>query len=207
MYLPASASLPPLEVHLRRNPEEVEGRSVLPVVAKSLASVAAEMKAAYTSFRKAAFAEAAATFRSVLQSLLLVVALNAEEETEIREHVILCREYILGITLEMERRRVQQQEPDNVKRQLELAAYFTHCSLRPADLALALRLAMVQFKKPGNNATAAVFAQRLIDVPIQHDPKVITQAKQAISLADRNPRDAVEIDYDRKMSSTFLSWC
>lgn len=201
LVLPASASLPPLEVHLRRNPDETEGRSVLPVVARSLASVSAQIKSAYASFRKAAFAEAAATFRSVLQSLLLVVASTAEEEAEIRELVITCREYILGITLEMERRKTQQQEPDNVKRQLELAAYFTHCGLRPADLALALRLAMVQFKKPGNNATAAVFAQRLIDIPIAHDPKVVTQAKQAIALADRNPRDAVEIDYDRSFSS------
>lgn len=198
LSLPASASLPPLEIHMRRNPEETEGRSVLPVVAKSLASVAAEMRSAYASFRKAAFAEAAATFRSVLQSLLLVVATTAEEEAEVRELVITCREYILGITLEMERRKTQQQEPDNIKRQLELAAYFTHCGLRPADLALALRLAMVQFKKPGNNATAAVFAQKLIDIPISHDPKVVTQAKQAIALADRNPRDTVEIDYDRE---------
>lgn len=199
--MPAGASLPPLEVHLRRNPDETEGRKLLPVIAKPLSSVVGEIRSAYNSFRKAAFAEAASTFRSVLQSLLLVVAADPTEETEIREHIITCREYLLGITLEMERRKVQQQEPDNVRRQLELAAYFTHCGLRPADLALALRLAMTQFKKPGNNATAAVFAQRLLDTPVQHDPKVVTQAKQAISLADRNPRDAVEIDYDRESSS------
>lgn len=32
---------------------------------------------------------------------------------------------------------------DDAKRQIELAAYFTHCALQPAHLLLALRMAMV----------------------------------------------------------------
>lgn len=84
----------------------------------------------------------------------------------------MCREYLLGLSLEIERRRVQQEDPDNIKRQLELAAYFTHCGLRPVDLTLALRLAMTLFNKQRNSATAAVFAQRLLDLPGQTDQRV-----------------------------------
>ena len=123
---------------------------------------------------------------------------------QLRELIITCREYLLGLSLEIERRRVQSEQPDNIKRQLELAAYFTHCGLQPVHLVLALRLAMNTFTKAKNTATAAVFAQRLLDVPGQNDPKVSTQARQVIAAADRNPKDAVEIDYDRELPSSTL---
>ena len=63
---------------------------------------------------------------------------------------------------------------------------------------------MNTFTKAKNTATAAVFAQRLLDVPGQNDPKVSTQARQVIAAADRNPKDAVEIDYDRELPSSTL---
>ena len=84
LYLPANASLPPLEVHLRRNPDESEGRSVLPVSARTLQSiVSGELRTAYAAFKRAAFVEAADTFRSILQSLLLVVASSPAEDNEV----------------------------------------------------------------------------------------------------------------------------
>jgi coatomer protein complex subunit alpha (xenin) len=137
-----------------------------------------------------------------------------ERGVQIREHIVTCREYILGLSLEIERRRIQAEEPTNIKRQLELAAYFTHCGIRPADLTLALRLAMSLFTKQRNTATAAVFAQRLLDLPGQADQRVaqsvrfyfgllarhssFRQAQQVLTAANRNPKDAIEIDYDRK---------
>lgn len=93
----------------------------------------------------------------------------------------------------MERRRISD-SPDSLKRQLELAAYFTHCRLQPAHLSLALRLAMTTFTKARNYPTAATFAQKLLDLsPAQ---PVVTQAKAVLLSANKNPRNAVEIDYD-----------
>jgi len=83
MYLPANASLPPLQISLRRNPEDTEGRNILPIAARSLQSVVVELNNAYASFKKANFLEAANTFRVVLQSLLLVVAASPDEESEV----------------------------------------------------------------------------------------------------------------------------
>ena len=97
--------------------------------------------------------------------------------------------------METERRRLIVEDPENTIRNLELAAYFTHCKLQPSHVQLALRSAMGVFSKAGNHATAAVFARRLIDAN-PSDTKVITQARSVLTQGDRNPRDAVDITYD-----------
>jgi coatomer protein complex subunit alpha (xenin) len=94
---------------------------------------------------------------------------------QIKEMVTLCREYIIGLTMETERRRLVAESPgSNTVRNLELAAYFTHCKLASSHVQLALRSAMGVFSKAGNHATAAVFARRLIDSN-PSVPTVITQ--------------------------------
>lgn len=85
----------------------------------------------------------------------------------------LAREYLLGISIELERRRVVEQDPSNVKRSLELAAYFTHCRMQPPHMQIALRSAMGTFSKANNHASAAKFARRLID--LNPDPKIVAQ--------------------------------
>jgi coatomer protein complex subunit alpha (xenin) len=113
---------------------------------------------------------------------------------QIRELVIVCREYIIGLTVELERQRVTKSEPTNVKRQLELAAYFTHCRLQPNHSILTLRQAMGNFSKAKNYATAATFAKRVMAAST--DEKVLSAARQVQSASDRNPRDTLELDYD-----------
>ena len=115
--------------------------------------------------------------------------------SQIKELVTTCREYIIGLMMEVERRRLVAEDPENIGRNLELAAYFTHCKLQPAHVLLALQSAMVVFSKATNYATAAVFARRLIDAN-PANAKVITQARSVLSQGDRNPRDAHEIAYD-----------
>ena len=94
--------------------------------------------------------------------------------------VTTCREYIIGLTMETQRRRLVAEDPDNVTRNLELAAYFTHCKLQTSHVQLALRSAMGVFSKVGNHATGAVFARRLVDSN-PSDTKVITQVRYPLS--------------------------
>lgn len=84
--------------------------------------------------------------------------------------------------METERRRHVAESPENANsaRNLELAAYFTHCKLQPTHIQLALRSAMGVFSKAGNHATGAVFARRLIDAS-PTDAKVITQVSPVFS--------------------------
>ena len=98
--------------------------------------------------------------------------------------VTLSREYLLGVTLEIERRRVAQEDPDNVRRSLELAAYFTHCKLQPAHLQIALRSAIGVFAKANNHATAAKFARRLLE--LNPDPKIVAQVMSTMLLDARS---------------------
>lgn len=84
-----------------------------------------------------------------------------------------AREYLLGVSIELERRRVIEQEPDNVTRNLELAAYFTQCQLQPPHMQIALRSAISAFSKANNHAHAARFAKRLLE--LKPDPKIVAQ--------------------------------
>jgi coatomer protein complex subunit alpha (xenin) len=64
-------------------------------------------------------------------------------------------------------------DQDDAVRQMELAAYMTHCVLEPAHLMLALNLAMSVCYKFQNFIHAAGFARRLLELPD------ITSAKNA----------------------------
>jgi len=89
--------------------------------------------------------------------------------------VTTAREYLLGVSIELERRRVAQEEPDNIKRGLELAAYFTHCQLQPPHLRIAMRSAIQVFTKAGNSGSAAKFARKLLD--LDPDPKIVSMVR------------------------------
>jgi len=138
--------------------------------------------------------EAQDVFRSVLHALLLVVISSDDEAKLWRETVTSAREYLLGVSIELERRRAAEQDAGNMKRQLELAAYFTHCQMQTPHLQIALRSAINWFSKANNLAQAARFAKRLLE--LKPDPKIVAQARQRIAAGDRNPRNAVDIDYD-----------
>ncbi|KAL6302657.1 coatomer WD associated region-domain-containing protein [Sparassis latifolia] len=193
-YYSPLASLPPLQLHLRRNPEEASPSRVLPIAVRSLQSIRAELSEGFRAVSGNKLLEAQAVFRSALRALLLVAVSSDAEAKEWRDAVTSSREYLLGVTLELERRRVAQEEPDNVRRSLELAAYFTHCQLQPPHMQIALRSAISVFAKANNHVTAARFARRLLE--LNPDPKIIAQARQRIAAGDRNPRNAVEISYD-----------
>ncbi|CAG8636627.1 6826_t:CDS:10, partial [Racocetra fulgida] len=104
-------------------------------------------------------------------------------------------EYIVGLSMEQMRRKYPLDNPENTKKALELAAYFTHCRLQPAHLQLSLRSAMTLNYKAKNCLTASMFARRLLELaPPQ---QVATQARQIQTLSDKTPRDEVTLDYDQ----------
>jgi coatomer protein complex subunit alpha (xenin) len=159
------------------------------VAALTVQSLRSELSEGYRFVSGNRLPEAKEKFRSVLQSLLLVAVSSDNEANEVslfstdagcvltllqwRQTVTSAREYLLGVSIELERRRSTQEDPDNVKRSLELAAYFTHCELQPPHMQIALRSAIGVFAKANNHATAAKFARRLLD--LNPDPKIVAQ--------------------------------
>lgn len=77
------------------------------------------------------------------------------------------------MSIELERRRVVEEDPQNVQRNLELAAYFTQCQLQAPHMQIALRNAIGAFAKANNQAHAARFARRLLE--LNPDPKIVAQ--------------------------------
>jgi coatomer subunit alpha len=88
-YLSPTATLPPLQLHIRRNPQETSPSKILPVAVRSLPSIQSELAEGFRFVSGNKLAEAQATFRSVLQALLLVVVSSDDEANEV----------ILAITL------------------------------------------------------------------------------------------------------------
>lgn len=84
-YLSSVASLPPLQLHVRRNIQESSLSKVLPVAVKPLSAARAELMDGYRFMSGNKLAEAQTTFRSVLQTLLLVV-LSSDEEASAVSH-------------------------------------------------------------------------------------------------------------------------
>lgn len=189
--LAANASVSSLPLHVRRG-EEYEARRVLPVLRRDLQSILnGELQSAYRDTKGGKFPDAIKLFKSILLELALMVTTTPEEAEELKQLVGICREYLIGLSMEVERRAVAN---DDVKRSLELAAYFTHCQLDPAHLQLALRSAMTVHYKVKNYASASTFARRLLEL----NPPVnaANQARQIQTVSDRNPRDEITIDYD-----------
>lgn len=83
--VPANPSLPPLLFNVRRNPETTEMREVLPAISFSYYDIKETALAeANRFFSRGKFAESLAAFRTILQKLLLVVAKDESEATEVR---------------------------------------------------------------------------------------------------------------------------
>jgi len=153
-----------------------------------------DLQAAYKLTTSGKFANATTNFKAILHSVLLTVVSKKSEVDEVQQLIGVCREYILGLSIEQSRRTVSAENPDNIKRALELSAYFTHCQLQPAHLQLALRQGMKLSFKVKNFSTASMFARRLLELaPPQ---TVANEARQIQQVAERTPRDEFKLDYD-----------
>jgi len=83
---------------------------------------------------------------------------------------------------------------DKRKRALELSAYFTIPELEGAHKSLPLSAAMNFANKNKQLNTALNFANALLDRT--SNAKLKEQAKRVKTVAERNPTDALEIDFD-----------
>ena len=83
MYLSPVASLPPLQLHLRRDPEESSPSRVLPVAVRTLASIRTELSEGFRAVSGNKLPDAQVVFRSVLRSLLLVPISSDSEAKEV----------------------------------------------------------------------------------------------------------------------------
>lgn len=192
-YLRAFSSSPILSFALERGWSEESSPNVRgpPALMFSFAQLEEKLKAGYRSTTAGKLSDALRTFVNILHTIPLIVVESRREVDEVKELIIIVKEYVLGLKMELRRREIK----DDPVRQQELAAYFTHCNLQTPHLRLALQNAMTVCYKAKNLSTAASFARRLLETNPTNEQQA-KLARQVIQAAEKNMSDAVELNYD-----------
>ncbi|XP_019057409.1 PREDICTED: coatomer subunit alpha-1-like [Tarenaya hassleriana] len=192
-YLRAFSSSPVVSFAIERGWNDSTSPNVRgpPALVYNFSQLEEKLKAGYKATTAGKFTEALRMFLSILHTIPLVVVETRREVDEVKELIIIVKEYVLGLQMELKRREMK----DDPIRQQELAAYFTHCNLQTPHLRLALLSAMSVCYKAKNLATASNFARRLLET----NPAVESQAKmarQVVQASERNMTDASKLNYD-----------
>ncbi|GAB4837857.1 hypothetical protein Ancab_027383 [Ancistrocladus abbreviatus] len=192
-YLRAFSSAPVISVGVERGWNESASRNVRgpPALVFNFSQLEEKLKAGYKATTAGKFTDALRLFLGILHTIPLIVVESRREVDEVKELIIIVKEYALGLKMELKRREMK----DDPVRQQELAAYFTHCNLQMPHLRLALLNAMTVCYKAKNLSTAANFARRLLET----NPTIENQAKtarQVLQAAERNMTDAAQLNYD-----------
>ncbi|KAL4897748.1 coatomer WD associated region-domain-containing protein [Aspergillus ambiguus] len=195
-YLPATAGLPPLVNYVRRTVEETDTRKVLPIIPRDLETIAnVDLQEGYAAMRANKLEDGVKIFRGILHSILINTVSSEAEVEQAKKVLETAREYVLAMSIELERRRIAKEEPDNVKRTLELSAYFTIPKLEVAHRQLALMAAMKLAFTHKNYSSALSFANRML--ANGGSAKLLEQARKYKAQCERNPQDKVEIEFDQ----------
>ncbi|RXH86914.1 hypothetical protein DVH24_022187 [Malus domestica] len=147
--------------------------------------------AGYKATTQGKFADALRLLLGILHTIPVIVVDSRREVDEVKELIIIVKEYVLGLKMEIKRKELK----GDPVRQQEPAAYFTHCNLQMPHLRLALLNAMSVCYKAGNLNTAANFARRLLETnpTIENHAKT---ARQILQAAEKNMTDATQLNYD-----------
>ena len=168
--VPTLPHLSPYIVHASRNdtssspPKDAS----LPVNAISLSLLEQRLQHIYQTFTDGKFTECRDTCDELFALLPLCVVSTKEEVLQVKAVLKACCEYKLAVRV-MQTARTSDQ--DDKARQMELAAYMTHCLLEPPHLLLALNSAMRTCYKHQNFIAAAGFARRLLELPEANSAK------------------------------------
>ncbi|KAJ8555539.1 hypothetical protein K7X08_013035 [Anisodus acutangulus] len=192
-HLRAFSSAPVISLAIERGWSESASPNVRgpPALIFNFGQLEEKLKAAYRATTAGKFSDALRLFLSILHTIPLIVVESRREVDEVKELIIIVKEYVLGLQMEVKRK----ESKDNPVRQQELAAYFTHCNLQLPHLRLALQNAMSICYKASNLSSAANFARRLLETNPTNESQAKT-ARQVLQAAEKNMRDATQLNYD-----------
>ncbi|CAI5758396.1 unnamed protein product [Candida verbasci] len=189
LYLPGTDDLPAMKDFIRQDADEDSPNKFEPII-PGFESLDELLSIGFKQFRANNLEEAIKTFKNCIYTIAVLTVEDEEQEDKCQEILVLCREYILGLSTELARRALPI---DQVKRNLELAAYFTKCQLQNPHKQNALQVAMTQSFKNKNYASASYFAEQLIK--ISNGPKA-EQAQKIKTKADSVSADSIEIEFN-----------
>ncbi|XP_051150876.1 coatomer subunit alpha-1-like [Andrographis paniculata] len=192
-YLAAFTSAPVISLAVERGWTESTSPNVRgpPSLVYNFSQLEEKVKAGYKATTAGKFSDALKHFLSILHTVPLIVVETRREVDEVKELIVIAKEYVLGLQMELKRRELKD-DPD---RQQELAAYFTHCNLQLPHTRLVLKNAMVACFNAKNLSTAANFARRLLETNPSNENQAKT-ARQVLQAAEKNMKDATQLNYD-----------
>jgi coatomer protein complex subunit alpha (xenin) len=167
-YLPASAGLPPLVNYVRRNVEESDPRKVLPIIPRDLEYLASnDLQRGYDSMKANKLEDGRNIFKGILHSVLVNAVGSESEVAEAKKLIASASEYAVAMSIELARRALGSpeqvnQNPQLLKRSLELSAYFTIPKIEVPHRQLALLNAMNLAMRSKNYNSALSFANRIL---------------------------------------------
>ncbi|VDM97379.1 unnamed protein product [Thelazia callipaeda] len=180
-------------VYLLRNWQDASGRTGLPAVGLHLGDLAARLQNCYQLTTSGKFGEAVEKLRQLLLSVPLLIVDSKQEMAEARQLIDICREYLVGLLMEIKRKELPKTAENSI-RNAEMAAYFTHCQLQPTHQILTLRTAVNLFFKLKQMKTCASFCRRLIELGPKAE--VAAQIRKVLTVAEKEPIDSHQLDYD-----------
>jgi len=189
--------LPSLYAYPQRNWKEAASSAKifgLPPLGVRLADLAQRLQICYQLTTAGKFNEAVDRFRTLLLNVPLLIVDSKEEVKKAQELIAICREYIVGLSMEAARKELAKDSLEDQKRSCEMAAYFTHAELQPIHQILTLRTALNCSFKLKNFRTAASFARRLLELGPK--PEVAQQTRKILQACDKGGQDEVTLAYD-----------
>jgi len=210
-YLGSTVSLPGIPgsgnitVPLMRNDAAGHpGNESLPRISYTMKHLVAGIRSGYRFFQGGKFNDSMNAFKDVLTKIPLVVTDNRNEANEMKEMLVICREYITAIRI----KGAMAEASDDPVRSTELSAYFTHCNLQPVHLLLALRSAMGTAFKHKNFILAASFARRLLELPdmsSERNAGLRVKATKVLQKSEQMARNEHTLNYNE--SAAFVIDC
>ncbi|KAI1722288.1 coatomer WD associated region domain-containing protein [Ditylenchus destructor] len=181
-------------VYPLRNWQEATARTGQPAIGLKLNDLADKLQACYHLTTAGKFADAIIKFRQILLSVPLLVVNSKQEVLEAQQLIQICREYLVGLLLEAFRKELPRESLEDAKRNLEMAAYFTHCELQPVHKILTLRTAANLSFKSKHMRACASFCRRCIELGPK--PEIAAQMRKMLAVAERDNTNAFELNYD-----------
>lgn len=219
-FLPATPNMPSLVNYVRRTVTETDSRKILPIIPRDLEStLSSDLTSGKQALLKNQLPDGVAAFKRLLHLLIVNVVASQAELTEVcyagevynkimltgiqaKKAIHTAAQYTLAMSIELERRALTKGATDisglsdeDKKRALELSAYFTVPELEGAHRSLPLSAAMNFAHKNKQLNTALNFANALLDRT--NNAKMKESAKRVKTVAERNPADGIEIDFDQ----------
>ncbi|XP_074099177.1 coatomer subunit alpha [Cotesia typhae] len=187
-------NIPSLNGFPLRNWKTATPKTGLPAVGLQLTELVQRLQVCYQLTTGGKFTEAIEKLQAILLSVPLLVVDTRQDIAEAQQLIQICREYILGLKMESERKNAPKVTLAEQKRVCEMAAYFTHCNLQPVHQILTLRTAVNLFFKLKNYKTTASFARRLLELGPRAE--VAQQVRKILQACDKNPVDEHQLLYD-----------